>query len=128
MEYLPSYTITEMYLGATPTRQNTRPLCASPLPPQTQTMVMHATTVKHHLSNTPSSAPPSTSPPRPLTSAPPGASRLMQALSARSGKTRHAPSRQCRDARVCGHTTTAMHHTENNGNRSIVIRLRPCTT
>ena len=25
------------------------------------------------------------------------------------GGTRHAPSRQCRDARVHGHTTTAMH-------------------
>ena len=26
-----------------------------------------------------------------------------------SAKTRRAPSRHCRDARVCGHTTTAMH-------------------
>ena len=41
------------------------------------------------------------------------ASRLMQAMSAWSVKTRHAPSRQqCRDARVHGHTTTAMHDIE----------------
>ena len=41
--------------------------------------------------------------------APHGASRLVQAKSAWSVKTRHAPSRHCRDARVYGHTTTAMH-------------------
>ena len=41
-----------------------------------------------------------------------GASRLVQAMSAWSVKTRHAPSRHCRDARVYGHTTTAMHEIE----------------
>ena len=40
---------------------------------------------------------------------PNGASRLGQAMSAWSVKTRRAPSRHCRDARVYGHTTTAMH-------------------
>ena len=40
---------------------------------------------------------------------PHGASRLVQAMSAWSVKTRRAPSRHCRDARVYGHTTTAMH-------------------
>ena len=38
---------------------------------------------------------------------PHGASRLVQAMSAWSVKTRRAPSRHCRDARVYGHTTTA---------------------
>ena len=37
------------------------------------------------------------------------ASRLVLAMSAWSVKTRRAPSRHCRDARVYGHTTTAMH-------------------
>ena len=41
-----------------------------------------------------------------------GASRLVQAMSAWSLKTRHAPSRHCRDARVYGHTTTALHEIE----------------
>ena len=41
---------------------------------------------------------------------PHGASRLVQGMSAWSVKTRHAPSRHCRDARVYGH----------------IIRLRPC--
>ena len=41
-----------------------------------------------------------------------GASRLVQAVSAWSVKTRHAPSRHCRDARVDGHTTTVMHDIE----------------
>ena len=40
---------------------------------------------------------------------PHGASRLVQAMPAWSLKTRHAPSRHCRNARVYGHTTTAMH-------------------
>ena len=43
---------------------------------------------------------------------PHGASRLVQAMSAWSVKTRRAPSRHCRDARVYGHTTTAMHDNE----------------
>ena len=34
---------------------------------------------------------------------------LVQAMPACSAKTRCAPSRHCRDARVYGHTTTAMH-------------------
>ena len=40
-------------------------------------------------------------------------SRLVQSMSAWSVKTRHAPSRYCRDARVYGHTTTAMHEIES---------------
>ena len=40
---------------------------------------------------------------------PHGASRLVQATSASLVKTRRAPSRHSRDARVYGHTTTAMH-------------------
>ena len=40
---------------------------------------------------------------------PHGASRLGQAMSAWFVKTRRAPSRHRRDARVHGHTTTAMH-------------------
>ena len=43
---------------------------------------------------------------------PHGASRLVRAMSAWSVKTRHAPSGHCRDARVYGHTTTAMHEIE----------------
>ena len=39
---------------------------------------------------------------------PHGASRLVHAMSAKPVKTRRAPSRHCRDARVYGHTTTAM--------------------
>ena len=38
-----------------------------------------------------------------------GASRLVHAMPAWSVKTRRAPSRHCRDARVYDHTTTAMH-------------------
>ena len=38
-----------------------------------------------------------------------GASRLVQAMPACLVKTRRAPSRHSRDARVYGHTTTAMH-------------------
>ena len=41
--------------------------------------------------------------------APIGALRLVQAMLPWSMKTRRAPSRHCRDARVYGHTTTAMH-------------------
>ena len=37
---------------------------------------------------------------------------LVQAMSAWSVKARHAPSRHCRDARVYGHTTTAMRDIE----------------
>ena len=40
---------------------------------------------------------------------PPGVSRLVQAMSAWSVKTRRAPSRHCRGARVHGHMTAAMH-------------------
>ena len=40
---------------------------------------------------------------------PHGASRLVHAISAWLVKTRRAPSRHSRDARVYGHTTTAMH-------------------
>ena len=44
---------------------------------------------------------------------PHGASRLVPAMSAWSVKTRCAPSRHCKDARVYGHTTTtAMHDNE----------------
>ena len=43
---------------------------------------------------------------------PHGASRLGQAMPGWSVKARRAPSRYCRDARVYGHTTTAMHDTE----------------
>ena len=38
--------------------------------------------------------------------------RLVQAMSASSAKTRRAPSRHYRDARVYDHTTTAMHENE----------------
>ena len=40
---------------------------------------------------------------------PPGASRLVHAMSAWSAKTRRAPYRHCKDARVNGFKTTAMH-------------------
>ena len=40
---------------------------------------------------------------------PHGASRLVQAMPAWLLKTRRAPSRHSRDARVYGHSTTAMH-------------------
>ena len=40
---------------------------------------------------------------------PHGASRLVQAMPAWLVRTRRAPSRHSRDARVYGHTTTAMH-------------------
>ena len=41
---------------------------------------------------------------------PHGASRLVQAMSAWSVKIRRAPSGHCRDARVCGRTTTTVHN------------------
>ena len=41
--------------------------------------------------------------------APHDASRLVQEMSAWSGRPLRAPSRHCRDARVYGHTTTVMH-------------------
>ena len=44
---------------------------------------------------------------------PHGASRLVQAMSAWSVKTLRGPSRQCRDARVYGHTTTTVHDNEH---------------
>ena len=44
---------------------------------------------------------------------PHGASRLVLAMSAWSVKTRCAPSRHCRDARVYDHATTAMHDNEH---------------
>ena len=44
-----------------------------------------------------------------LAERPHSASRLVQAMSAWLVKTRRAPSRHSRDARVYGHTTTAMH-------------------
>ena len=40
---------------------------------------------------------------------PRGTSRLVLAMSVGSVKTRRAPSRHCRNARVYGHTTTALH-------------------
>ena len=43
---------------------------------------------------------------------PHGASRLVQAMSAWSVETRRAPSRRCGDARVDGHTTTAVRDIE----------------
>ena len=43
---------------------------------------------------------------------PHGASRLVQAMSIRSVKTRRAPSRHRTDARADGHTTTAVHDNE----------------
>ena len=44
---------------------------------------------------------------------PHGVSRLVQTMCAWSMKSRRAPSRQCRDARVYVHTTTAMHDVSN---------------
>ena len=43
---------------------------------------------------------------------PHSASRLVQSISVWSVKTRHASSWHCRDARVYGHTTTAIHEIE----------------
>ena len=47
-----------------------------------------------------------------LSPPPPPRARLVLAMSAWSVKIRRASSRHCRDARVYGHTTTAMHDTE----------------
>ena len=44
---------------------------------------------------------------------PHGASRFQQAMSAWSVKTRRAPSRHYKDARVSCHTTTAVHEIED---------------
>ena len=44
---------------------------------------------------------------------PHGATRLVQAMSAWPAKTRRAPSRHCRHARVYVHTTTVMHDMNN---------------
>ena len=44
---------------------------------------------------------------------PHGAARVVLAMSAWSVKTRRAPSRHCRDAKVYGHATTAMHDDEH---------------
>ena len=44
---------------------------------------------------------------------PHGASCLVQPMSAWSVKTRHVPSRHCRDARIYCHTTTTMHEIEH---------------
>ena len=53
------------------------------------------------------------------------ASRLVQAMSAWSVKTRRAPSRHCRDARVYGHPTTAMRDIEYPPLPCMALRLRP---
>ena len=45
-------------------------------------------------------------------STPHGAPRLVEEMSAWSMKTRRVLSRDCRDARVYGHTATAMHDNE----------------
>ena len=61
---------------------------------------------------------------------PHGASRLVQAMSAWLVKTRSAPSRHSRDARVYGHTTTAMHKLSPPppapGHLPLHIRVRKC--
>ena len=69
---------------------------------------------------------------------PHGASRLVLAMSAWSVKTQHAPCRHCRDARVCGHATTAMHEMSapphptrlevaTPETNQLVRRCHPCT-
>ena len=57
---------------------------------------------------------------------PHGASRLVQAMSAWLVKTRRAPSRQSRDARVYGHTSTAKHKLSTPpppARRALVLRV-----
>ena len=54
---------------------------------------------------------------------PHGASRLVQAMSAWWVKTRRPPSRHCRDARVYGHTTTAIHENEYTSSPHPFLRL-----
>ena len=63
-------------------------LCASPPVLSKMQLTLHATRPTHH-----------------------GAFRSVQAMSAWSVKTRRAPHRNCRYARVYGHSTTAMHDT-----------------
>ena len=55
---------------------------------------------------------------------PHGASSLVLAMSAWSVKTRRAPSRRFGDARVYGHTTTAMHDNEHTP-RLVRIKIAP---
>ena len=50
---------------------------------------------------------------------PRGTLRLVHAMPAWSVKTRRAPSRHCRDARVNGHKTTAMHEMSTRPFRSL---------
>ena len=50
-----------------------------------------------------------------------GASRLVEALSTWSVKTRRAPSRHCRDARAYGHATTAMHDNEYTPPHNMIL-------
>ena len=57
-----------------------------------------------------------------------GASRLVLAIFAWSVKTRRALSQHCKDARVYGHTTTAMHHNEYppppaNGHHRVIVAI-----
>ena len=58
---------------------------------------------------------------------PHGPWRLVLAMSAWSVKTRRAPSRQCRDARVYGHATTAMQGNEYTLRLLPLLRLLPAT-
>ena len=58
---------------------------------------------------------------------PHGASRLVQAMPAWLVKTRRGPSRHSRDARVCGHTTTAMHRLSTPPPYRIILFLRTGT-
>ena len=55
---------------------------------------------------------------------PHGASRLVQAMSAWLVKTRRAPSRHGRDARVYGHKTTAMHKLSTPPPPQLIVRNR----
>ena len=54
---------------------------------------------------------------------PHGASGLVQAMSSWLVKTRRAPSRHSRDARVYGHTTTAMHKLSTHTPSFHVLRI-----
>ena len=53
---------------------------------------------------------------------------LVQAVSTLSVKTRHAPSRHCTDARVYGHTTTAMHDIEYISANEYLVHPPPPTS
>ena len=55
---------------------------------------------------------------------PVGASRLVQAMSAWSAKTRRAPFRHCRDVRGYGNTTTAMHDMSTLPAVSLIAKAR----